>query len=60
MEEDKNLTFNHSNCILFRSGEKQILKFLMNATQKILPLLDMDFKVSYSLFLIYIDSKKTA
>ena len=40
------LTFNQRNCVLFRSGEKEILIFLINATEKFIPLLDMDFKVS--------------
>lgn len=45
LEERTDLTFNERNCVLYRSGEKQILKFLMSSTQRILPLLDMDFKV---------------
>ena len=45
LEERIDMTFNERNCVLYRSGEKKILKFLMNSTQKILPLLDMDFKV---------------
>ena len=45
LAEDKNLTFNLSNCLLYRVGEKKILQFLINTSQKILPLLDMDFKV---------------
>ena len=48
LEERQDLTFNERNCVLYRSGEKAILKFLMNATSKILPMLDMDFKVMYS------------
>lgn len=45
LEERTDLTFNERNCVLYRSGEKQILKFLMTSAQKMLPLLDMDFKV---------------
>jgi hypothetical protein len=47
LAEDKDLTFNLRNCILYRHGEKVILRFLMNSCQKMLPLLDMDFKVIY-------------
>ncbi len=43
--ERKDLTFNESNCLLYTSGEKTILTFLINTCQKMLPLLDMDFKV---------------
>lgn len=46
LEERDDLTFNLRNCVLFRSGEKSILRFLINSTSKILPLLDMDFKVT--------------
>lgn len=45
LEERQDLTFNERNCVLYRSGEKTILQFLISTTQKILPLLDMDFKV---------------
>ena len=44
--EDTELTFNQRNCVLFREGEKKILVFLINIAQKIIPLFDMDFKVS--------------
>ena len=44
--EREDLTFNHRNCLLYTSGEKVILNFLINTCQKILPLFDMDFKVS--------------
>lgn len=57
--EREDLTFNQRNCVLFRSGEKKILQFLMNTTQKILPLLDMDFKVRY-LFYNIIECKENS
>ncbi len=51
MEEDdeilknrKDLTFNQRNAVLYRFGEKQILSKLLLYCDKILPLLDMDFK----------------
>ena len=47
LEERKDLTFNERNCLLFRSGEKEILTYLIKIAQKILPLLDMDFKVIF-------------
>lgn len=53
MEEDKeildnrqDLTFNQRNCILYRYGEKKILSKLLLYCDKILPLLDMDFKTA--------------
>ena len=46
--EREDLTFNHRNCLLYTSGEKKILLFLISACKKILPLLDMDFKVTIS------------
>jgi histone-lysine N-methyltransferase SETD3 len=53
MEEDKeildnrkDLTFNHRNCLLYRYGEKKILSKLLLYCDKILPLLDMDFKTA--------------
>ena len=45
--ERDDLTFNERNCVLFRSGEKKILLFLIYAACKIIPLFDMDFKVKY-------------
>ena len=42
----EDLTFNHRNCLLFRSGEKHILFKLIFYCKKILPLLDMDFKTA--------------
>lgn len=39
-----NLTFNERNCVLFRSGEKEILIFLLEMGEYILKLLDMKFK----------------
>ena len=50
LEEDyeilqrNNLTFNESNCTLFRSGEKEILHFLMDMGDYVLNLLEMKFK----------------
>ncbi len=38
------MTFNHRNSILYRHGEKKILIALMIFAEKLLPLLDMDFK----------------
>jgi hypothetical protein len=48
--ERKDLSFNESNCLLYTSGEKVILNFLMKSAMKILPLFDMDFKVFILLF----------
>jgi hypothetical protein len=44
--ERTDLTFNHRNCVLYRSGEKKILFTLMYYAETILPLLDMDFKTA--------------
>ena len=41
--EREDLTFNHRNCLLYTSGEKVILNFLINTCQKLLPLFDMYF-----------------
>ena len=38
------LTFNERNCVLFRSGEKEILVFLMEMGEYVIKLLDMKFK----------------
>ena len=38
------LTFNERNCYLFRSGEKEILIFLMEMADYVLNLLSMKFK----------------
>ena len=38
------LTFNERNCTLFRSGEKEILAFLLEFADYVLKLLDMKFK----------------
>jgi len=43
---DQKLTFNLRNCVLMRSGEKEVLVFLMMATEKMIPMLHMDFKVT--------------
>lgn len=43
MQRD-NLTFNERNCVLFRSGEKEILVFLIELGDYILNLLEMKFK----------------
>ena len=39
-----NLSFNERNCVLFRSGEKEILVFLIELGDYILRLLEMKFK----------------
>ena len=39
-----NLTFNERNCTLFRSGEKEILVFLIEMADYVLVLLEMKFK----------------
>ena len=50
LEEDmeilqrENLTFNERNCTLFRSGEKEILHFLIEFGDYVLNLLSMKFK----------------
>ena len=47
LEEDdmeKKLTQNQRNCVLYRSGEKKILHFLIDTAEKIIPLLGMNFK----------------
>ena len=50
LEEDieilqrENLTFNERNCTLFRSGEKEILVFLIEMADYVLALLEMKFK----------------
>ena len=56
--EKTDLTFNHSNCLLYTSGEKVILHFLINTSKKILPLLDMDFKVTLINLMSNIDRKE--
>ena len=38
------LTFNERNCTLFRSGEKEILVFLIQMSDYVLNLLEMKFK----------------
>lgn len=44
--EREDLTFNHRNCLLYTAGEKEILLFLIKSCQKIIPLLDQDFKTA--------------
>ena len=39
-----NLTFNERNVTLFRSGEKEILHFLLELADYVLNVLDMKFK----------------
>jgi Rubisco LSMT substrate-binding len=39
------LTYNQRNSVLYRSGEKEILQFLIDTTAKFLPLLEMNFTV---------------
>jgi hypothetical protein len=53
IEEDKNildtnkdLNFNQRNSVLYRFGEKKILSKLLLYCDRILPLLDMDFKTA--------------
>lgn len=48
--EDQKLSFNQRNCVLMRSGEKEILTFLVRAADSLVPMLDMDFKVSLGVF----------
>jgi len=43
-EKEETLTQNQVNCVLFRSGEKKILLFLIDAGERIIPLLSMNFK----------------
>ena len=43
--KDENLSFVKRNCVLFRSGEKEILIFLIKSTEKILGLFNQEFKV---------------
>lgn len=38
-DKEHNLTSNERNCILFIKGEKKILHFLVDAAERILPLL---------------------
>ncbi len=42
--EREDLTFNERNCVLFRSGEKEILTFLIDMADYVLKLLEMKFK----------------
>ena len=42
--ERDNLTFNESNCTLFRSGEKEILLFMIELANYVLNVLEMKFK----------------
>lgn len=44
MLKREDLTFNERNCVLFRSGEKEILVFLLELGEYILNLLNMTFK----------------
>lgn len=46
---DETLSFNERNCVLFRSGEKEILHFLIEFSDYVTELLNMSFK----------DAKKT-
>lgn len=43
-EEDRELTFNERNCVLFRYGEKEILVFLTEFADYCLDLLSISFK----------------
>ena len=40
----EDLSFNERNCTLFRSGEKEILHFLIELADYVLNLLQMKFK----------------
>ena len=40
----EDLTFNQRNCVLFRSGEKEILHFLIELGDHVLNLLDLKLK----------------
>lgn len=42
--KDDSLTFNQRNCVLFRSGEKEILVYFIEFADLCLSLLDMKFK----------------
>ena len=42
--KDESLTFNQRNCVLFRSGEKEILHFLIEFSDYVQTLLSMTFK----------------
>ena len=42
--KNDDLSFNERNCILFRSGEKEILIFLIEMADYVLNLLEMKFK----------------
>ena len=42
--KNPDLSFNERNCILFRSGEKEILIFMMEMADYVLDLLNMKFK----------------
>ena len=42
--EREDLTFNERNCTLFRSGEKEILHFLIEMADYVINLLEMKFK----------------
>jgi hypothetical protein len=43
---------------LFRSGEKEILLFLISIAEKFIPLLDMDFKVRVLWIIICLDCEE--
>lgn len=44
LSNDKALSFNQKNCILYRKGEKEILKFLINCSIKVNELSKMSLK----------------
>ena len=59
--KSKDLTNNQRNSVLFRSGEKEILRFLINMSDNLMPLLDMDILVTnihYYLTIVCIESKE--
>ena len=42
--ERDNLTFNERNCVLYRSGEKEIMLFMIELADYVLNVLEMKFK----------------
>ena len=44
LEKNEGLTFNTRNCVLFRSGEKKILLFLINTSDVMTEMLDLPLK----------------
>ena len=46
MLEKEDLTFNQRNCLLFRSGEKEILHFFIDLGDYVLKLFSMSFRLA--------------